>query len=246
MQGVAGGAQAVAILGHVVDHPAAGQACRQQAEAAAQATLAGGADDCRDARQRHVVADVQVAADTDAANILGQAQAIDVDVVGVGELVSSALQRVVQVADCALAAARRIAERAVGDGHAARVEPGLRKDLGGLAVVETEGAAQPLGRPLGHDAPVAALARVQVMATADGGQRAAHRDQPRGAGVAEEEALGALAHHIRAAVVGAGFRQPCCIPVEEVLGADGQFGVDHERRRQLVARHEQFLGFGAR
>ncbi|MNJ35942.1 hypothetical protein D3C77_307100 [compost metagenome] len=245
VQGLARGAHAVAVLGHVVDHATAGQARRQQAETAAQAAGTRCTDNRRNARQRHVVTDVQVAADADAGHVLGQAQAIHVDVVGVGELIGRGLQRVVEVADRALEAGGRRAERAARYRQAAGVEPGLGEDFGGLAVVEAQGSAQPLGRPLGHYAPVAALVRGQVMTTANGGQCPSHRDQPGGTGMAEEEALGALAHQVRAAIVGAGFRQAGCVPVQEVLGADGQLRVHQERGGQLIARYEQLFGFGA-
>ncbi|MNZ55986.1 hypothetical protein D3C78_739220 [compost metagenome] len=62
----------------------------------------------------------------------------------------------------------------------------------------------------------------------------------------EEEALGALTHHIGAAIIGACFRQPGGIPFEEILRADGQFRVHQKRGGQLVARYEQFLGLSAR
>ncbi|MNJ52732.1 hypothetical protein D3C77_480830 [compost metagenome] len=92
VQGLAGGTQAIAITGYFVDHATAGQTWRQQAKTTAQPALPWGTDNGWNAGQRHVVADVQVTADADAGNVLGQAQAVDVDVIGVGKLVRGALQ----------------------------------------------------------------------------------------------------------------------------------------------------------
>ncbi|MNZ74870.1 hypothetical protein D3C78_933320 [compost metagenome] len=237
MQGVAGGAHAVAVARRGIDDPAGRRAVRQHAEARAQACRTGGAENRRNAGQRHVVADVQIAADADTGDVLGQAQAVDVDVVGVGELVGGALQRVVQVGNGA---------RAAQHGQPAGVEPGLRQDLRTVAVIDAQGAVQPLRRPLGHHAPVAALVRRRVVAATDGGQRAAYGNQARGAGMAEQEGLCALADQIGTAVVGAGLGQARLVPIEEVLGAQGQLGVDLEGGGNLVARNEQLLGLGAR
>ncbi|MNO60583.1 hypothetical protein D3C76_512020 [compost metagenome] len=237
MQGVAGGAQAVAVLRHVGDHAGARDARRQQAEAARQSALAGSAENRRDARQRHVVADVQVAADADAADILGQAQAVDVDVVAVGEGVRGGGDGTLHVADRA--------GRSRG-AQATAIEHGLRQDFRGLAVVDAERAVQPFRRPLGHEAPVAVVVRLVVLAVTDGGQGAVRAGQARAAGVAEQEGLGAEAHQVGAAVVGAGFRQARGVPLEEVLGGDGQLGVDGEGGGNLLARDEQLLRLGAR
>ncbi|MNQ39972.1 hypothetical protein D3C85_536110 [compost metagenome] len=64
--------------------------------------------------------------------------------------------------------------------------------------------------------------------------------------MAEQEGLRALANYVGATVVGAGLGQTGGVPLQEVLGADGQLGIDGEGRRQLVARDEQLLGLGAR
>ncbi|MCY1401931.1 hypothetical protein D9M71_170580 [compost metagenome] len=237
MQGVAGGAEAVAVARHLCDH-ASGRIARRQGEA----RDAGGqsrADDHRDARQRHAVADVQVAADADAANVLGQADAIDVDVIDVAEAVRGG-------GDGAAQCPQPCTGIRAGSSQAATVEICLRQDFRGLAVVHAEGAIQPLGRPLGHDTPVTAAVRLGVMAATDVGQRAVWASQPRTAGVAEEEGLGAEAHQVRAAVIGAGFRQTRRVPREEVLGGNGQFRIDRVGRGNLLARDEQLLGLGAR
>ncbi|MNQ74521.1 hypothetical protein D3C85_892800 [compost metagenome] len=63
--------------------------------------------------------------------------------------------------------------------------------------------------------------------------------------MAEEEGLRALAQQIGTTVIGAGLGQACSVPLEEVLGTQGQFGVDGQGGGNLVARHEQLLGFGA-
>ncbi|MCY1178892.1 hypothetical protein D9M73_192660 [compost metagenome] len=143
MQGFAGGAHAVAVVRGVVDDTGGRRTCRQQAKSLPEAQWAGGADDGRDTGQRHVFANVQVAADTDAAEILGQAQTVDIDVVGVRQLIGGGAQRIQRV-DNSRHLARWTRAIGVGRGNSASVEPGLRQDVRGLAVVDAEGAVQPL------------------------------------------------------------------------------------------------------
>ncbi|MCY1399845.1 hypothetical protein D9M71_149130 [compost metagenome] len=90
------------------------------------------------------------------------------------------------------------------------------------------------------------VVRLVVLAVTDGGQGAVRAGQARAAGVAEQEGLGAEAHQVGAAVVGAGFRQARGVPLEEVLGGDGQLRVDGEGGGNLLARDEQLLRLGAR
>ncbi|MNN46893.1 hypothetical protein D3C81_1612930 [compost metagenome] len=96
------------------------------------------------------------------------------------------------------------------------------------------------------------MVRFQVIAAAHVGQSVARCHAAtqwaagnHAVGVAEQERLGAEAHQVGTAVVSTGLRQACGVPVQEVLGTDGQFGVDGEGRRHLVARNEQLLGFSA-
>ncbi|MNF97162.1 hypothetical protein D3C84_799810 [compost metagenome] len=82
------------------------------------------------------------------------------------------------------------------------------------------------------------------MATAHVGQ-GARRQQPSEASVSEQEGLCPLADQVGTAVIGTGLGQAGSIPLEEVLGADGQLGIDLEVGGNLVARNEQLLGLGA-
>ncbi|MCY1507555.1 hypothetical protein D9M68_418360 [compost metagenome] len=84
------------------------------------------------------------------------------------------------------------------------------------------------------------------MATGDAGDGAVRTRQARAASVAKNEGLSAEAHQVGAAVVGAGLGQACGVPIEEVLGGNGQLRVDGEGRGNLVARNEEFLRLGAR
>ncbi|MNF77342.1 hypothetical protein D3C84_594840 [compost metagenome] len=95
------------------------------------------------------------------------------------------------------------------------------------------------------------IAWSQVVATTHVGQcvargdtateRAARRDR---VGVAQQERLSAEAHQVGSAIISAGLRQAGGIPVQEILGTNGQFGVDGEGHRNLVTWHEQFLSLG--
>ena len=140
------------------------------------------------------------------------------------------------------------------DKRQACIQGGLRHDVRGLAVVEAEGAIQPLRRPLGHDAPVTAVIRGVVVTAAQGDLlrhvsdrvRVNRGQNHRHIAIAEQQALCALTDHIGTGVVSAGFRQACRVPVEEVLGAEGQLRIEVEGGGNLVAWQEQFLGLGAR
>ncbi|MNC13497.1 hypothetical protein D3C75_612460 [compost metagenome] len=235
VQGIAGGAIAIGVIG---DHPGVGIAGRQGAQAGSQPARARGAEQGRDAGERHLVAVVQIAADADPGHVLGEAQAEDVDVVAIGHGVAGGRDRIAQVED-------RVGGGTT-DTEATGIEHRLGQDVGGAAVEGPQGRIQRLGGPLGHDAPVAVLARLDVGATANVAEGAARSGQARPAGVAQQEGLGTEAHQIRAAVIGAGFRQAGGVPVQEVLGGEGPLRVQGEGGGDLVAGHEQLFRFRPR
>ncbi|MNF62326.1 hypothetical protein D3C84_440050 [compost metagenome] len=252
MQGVAGGAHAVATARGVIDHTGGVRTCRQQTKPLPQAQRAAGTDDRRDTGQRHVVTDVQVRTHADSTHVLGQAQAKDLDVVGIGQLIGGGVQRIEGV-DHRWHLPRRAGAVRVGRGNAPGVQIGLRQDFRGFAVVNAEGAIQPGRRPFGHDAPVAAVMRRQVLTATHVGQTVAWRQATTQrtalnpvVGVAQQERLRTEADQVGTTVIRAGFRQTRSIPIQEVLGTHGQFRIDGERHRQLVTRYKQFFGFGTR
>ncbi|MNZ78042.1 hypothetical protein D3C78_966040 [compost metagenome] len=98
------------------------------------------------AHQRHVLAIVQIETHADRANTLGQADAIDVDVIGVGTKVLGAHQ----ASQTCLVQVGRI------DQHRGQ---GVR----GIAVVEAQGAIQPLRAPPSHQAEVPGIVWFDIM-----------------------------------------------------------------------------------
>ncbi|MNQ99654.1 hypothetical protein D3C85_1154010 [compost metagenome] len=131
MQGLAGGAVAIAVIG---DHPGAVVARRQGPQAGGQSTRARGAEQRRDAGERHVVAIVQVAADADPGHVLGEAEAEDVDVFAIGQGVAGGRDGVAQVED-------RVGGGAT-DTQATGIQHRLGQDVGGTAVEGAQGAVQ--------------------------------------------------------------------------------------------------------
>ncbi|MOA32671.1 hypothetical protein D3C78_1539100 [compost metagenome] len=82
------------------------------------------------------------------------------------------------------------------------------------------------------------------MSAPNGGQGAVRPRQPRAAGMPQQERLRTEADHVGTAVERTGLRQPSTFPIQEILGAEGQFGSEGEGGGNLVTRNEQFLGFG--
>ncbi|MNF56120.1 hypothetical protein D3C84_376000 [compost metagenome] len=82
------------------------------------------------------------------------------------------------------------------------------------------------------------------MSAPNGSQSAVRPRQPRAAGMPQQERLRTEADHVGTAVERTGLRQASTFPIQEILGAEGQFGSEGEGTGNLVARNEQFLGFG--
>ncbi|MNY25850.1 hypothetical protein D3C86_1596580 [compost metagenome] len=143
MQGVTGGAHAVALARGVIDNTGLRRTHRQQTQAGTQPQRIGGAESGRNAGKRHVVTHAQVGADTDAGKILGQAQTNDVDIVGIGQLIGIGPLRVKRI-DASRHDTHWRGPIGVGRTDPPDVQPRLRQNIGGIAVVETEGAVQPL------------------------------------------------------------------------------------------------------
>ncbi|MNL14490.1 hypothetical protein D3C87_1354330 [compost metagenome] len=126
MQRVARGGQAVTVPWHIGDYAGTRATCREQAKTRLQAARPRSTDDRRNTGQRHVVANVQITANADPAHFLGQAQAVDIDVIAIGEFIGGGADRVTQPRYPAHA------------GQAPSIEDRLRENVRGLAVVRTQ------------------------------------------------------------------------------------------------------------
>ncbi|MCY1438271.1 hypothetical protein D9M71_544650 [compost metagenome] len=79
------------------------------------------------------MAHVQITTDADPTKLLGQTEAVDVDVVGIGEFIRGGADRIAQ------------ARHPANTGQSSSVENRLRKNVGGFAVVGAHRAVQPFG-----------------------------------------------------------------------------------------------------
>ncbi|MNK99532.1 hypothetical protein D3C87_1199340 [compost metagenome] len=175
MQRVAGGGQAVTVAWHIGDDAGARTTRRQQAKTGLQPTSTCGADDRRYTGQRHVVANVQIAADAYTAHFLGQAKTVDIDVIAIGEFIGGGADRVTQPCHTA------------HTGQASRIEDRLREDVRGLAIVGTQRSVQPLGRPFEHQSPVTLIVRGVVVPASNSRQRTVRSRQSGTAGMSQQE-----------------------------------------------------------
>ncbi|MNX58406.1 hypothetical protein D3C86_892460 [compost metagenome] len=203
-------------------------------ETANEAWHAGGgrcrADTTRHTGQRHVFPVVEVKADADPGDAFRQAEAIDIDVIDV---------ELVVAADVAGDQLRRADSR--------WLQGQVRQNVGGFAVVHTQRALQPVRAPLGHQTEVALLVRCEGMTVGKPqkliGTQWAGRTKARILCTNQRQVVPTILDAVVKAKVGTGFRQSCSVPIQKVLRGDGQFRVEREAGRQLIARDEQFFGF---
>ncbi|MCY1391012.1 hypothetical protein D9M71_58390 [compost metagenome] len=156
--------------------------------------------------QRHVFAVVQVEANADPGDAFRQTDAVDVDVVDVELVVGT------DVAGDQL-------DRPDGD----RLQGQVRQHVGGIAVVDAQGAVEPFRAPLGHQAEVATLVRGESVAIGQA-QELVGADRPRRAeervdAADQREVVAAVLDAVVEAEISAGLRQSRRVPVEEVLRA---------------------------